>query len=45
MGFMPGYCREAERYYSDALTLPIYPSMTEAQQDTVIEALGEAIAA
>jgi dTDP-4-amino-4,6-dideoxygalactose transaminase len=35
-------CPEAERYYAEAITLPLYPALTEKQQDRVIEALREA---
>jgi len=30
---------EAERYYKEAITLPLYPSLTETQQNQVIDAL------
>lgn len=43
MGFKPGDFPEAERYYTEAISLPMYPSMSEAQQDLVIDALGEAL--
>lgn len=39
LGFSAGYCSEAEQYYSDAISLPMYPNLTEAQQDRVVEAL------
>lgn len=45
MGFAPGYFPEAERYYSEAISLPIFPSMTDAQQNLVIEALGSVLKA
>lgn len=32
-------CTEAERYYAEAITLPLYPGLTGAQQDRVCEAL------
>lgn len=44
MGFRRGDYPEAEAYYSDAITIPMYPTMTEAQQDVVIDALGRALA-
>lgn len=43
MGFKPGDFPEAERYYTEAISLPMYPSMSEALQDLVIDALGEAL--
>lgn len=39
MGFKAGQFPEAERYYSEAISIPMYPTMTEAQQDQVVEAL------
>jgi len=41
MGFGPGLCPEAERYAEEALTLPLYPKLSEKQQDRVIAALDE----
>lgn len=43
MGFKPGDYLEAERYYAEAISLPMYPTMTEAQQDQVIAALRGAL--
>jgi UDP-4-amino-4,6-dideoxy-N-acetyl-beta-L-altrosamine transaminase len=42
LGFKVGYCLEAEQYYAEAVSLPMYPNLTEMQQDTVIAALKEA---
>jgi len=44
LGFKPGHCPEAEHYYSEAISLPMYPALTEAQQDRVIAALQKAMA-
>lgn len=33
---------EAERYYAEAVTLPIFPGLTDAQQDEVVAALRSA---
>jgi UDP-4-amino-4,6-dideoxy-N-acetyl-beta-L-altrosamine transaminase len=41
LGFKPGDFPEAERYYAEAVTLPLYPSMSEAQQDQVVDAIRE----
>jgi dTDP-4-amino-4,6-dideoxygalactose transaminase len=43
MGFSVGYCPQAEQYFSEALTIPLYPGLTSAQQDKVIEVLRQAI--
>src|SRR5579884_2826108 len=34
--FPPGLCPNAERYYREAITLPLYPGMTDAQVEYVI---------
>lgn len=41
LGFKPGYCTEAERYYAEAISLPMYPALTEEHQDQVVAALKE----
>jgi UDP-4-amino-4,6-dideoxy-N-acetyl-beta-L-altrosamine transaminase len=43
MGFRKGMYPAAERYYEEAITLPLYPELTEAEQDRVIAALQEAL--
>ena len=45
MGFEPGDYPEAERYYAEAISLPLYPTMSEAQQDQVVAALRSAVGA
>jgi UDP-4-amino-4,6-dideoxy-N-acetyl-beta-L-altrosamine transaminase len=44
LGFETGMFPEAESYYEDAITLPLFSRMTNAEQDTVVAAL-EAILA
>lgn len=39
LGFDWGMFPEAEKYYQAAITLPLFPSMTEEEQDRVVEAL------
>lgn len=39
MGFRPEDYPEAERYYAEAITLPLYPGLTEQQQDEVVRQL------
>ncbi len=43
LGFAPGLCPEAERYAQEAMTLPLYPALTDAEQDVVVAALGDAL--
>lgn len=43
LGFGPGLCPEAEAYAGETLTLPLYPTLSEAEQDRVVAALGEAL--
>ena len=45
LGFKPGLCPEAERYYAEAISLPMYATLTEAQQNQVVTALRKAISA
>ena len=44
IGFKVGDFPEAERYYAEAISLPMFQTMTEAQQDKVTEALRAALA-
>lgn len=39
LGFAPGLFPEAEAYYQEAITLPLFPELTERQQDIVVEEL------
>jgi len=44
MGFAKGDFPEAERYYAEALTLPLFPALTEGEQAEVVTALSKALA-
>ena len=44
LGFGPGLCPEAERHGREAMSLPLYPGLSEAQQDDVVSALRELLA-
>ena len=44
LGLAEGDYPEAERYYQEAISLPLYPTMSDAQQNTVVEALRESLA-
>jgi UDP-4-amino-4,6-dideoxy-N-acetyl-beta-L-altrosamine transaminase len=43
LGFSQGDFPESERYYSEAISLPMYAAMTDAQQDEVIAVLKRAL--
>lgn len=43
MGFKQGDYPEAEQYYREAISIPMHPTLTEFEQDTVINALKEAL--
>lgn len=43
LGFRRGDFPEAERYYARALSLPLFPAMTEAQQSRVVDVLRAAL--
>lgn len=43
MGFRPGLCPQAECYYRETISIPMFPSMTDAQQAQVVEALKQAV--
>lgn len=45
LGFLPGQFPAAEAYAARALSIPLYPGLTEAQQDRVVAALTEALQA
>ncbi len=38
-GFKKGDFKNAEKYYKNTLTLPLYPTLTFEEQEKVIEAL------
>lgn len=42
-GFQKGYCLEAEKYYSDCISIPLYPGMSEANQDRVVNVLRKSL--
>jgi UDP-4-amino-4,6-dideoxy-N-acetyl-beta-L-altrosamine transaminase len=43
MGFEKGYCPEAESFFKSAVSIPIYPSLTDSQQEFAIERIREAV--
>lgn len=44
LGFAPGQFPAAERYYAGAISLPMYFSLSDAEQDRVVDALRRALA-
>ena len=45
LGFKEGHCPEAENYYKNAISIPIYPSMRKQQQDYVIQTIANILEA
>ncbi|TFW18183.1 UDP-4-amino-4,6-dideoxy-N-acetyl-beta-L-altrosamine transaminase [Massilia arenosa] len=43
LGFVPGQFPQAERYYNGAISLPMYYSLTDAEQDQVVAAVRQAL--
>jgi len=39
MGFKPGYCPEAEQYFTEAISIPMYPGLTAELQDQVVDSI------
>ncbi|MGW4961013.1 DegT/DnrJ/EryC1/StrS family aminotransferase [Nonomuraea sp. NPDC004186] len=39
LGYRRGLCPRAEAYYAEELSLPLFPDLTDAQQDRVVETL------
>jgi len=44
LGFGPGLFPEAERYAREAISLPLYPGLSEREQDSVVQAIARALA-
>ena len=44
LGFARGDFPAAERYYARTLSLPLFPALTQAQQDRVVSVLGSVLA-
>lgn len=43
MGFSDGDFPESEKYYSEAISIPLFPALTYEEQDFVVESLKEAM--
>lgn len=42
-GFNRGYCLEAEKYFSECISIPLYPGMSDANQDIVVNMLRQSL--
>lgn len=45
LGFKEGWCPQSERYYREAISLPIHPSLTDEEQLRVVEVVTRAFKA
>lgn len=43
LGFRPGLCPEAEHFYTQAISLPLFTDLTEADQDRIVNALNSSM--
>ena len=43
IGFKAGYCPEAEQYHKETLSLPMFPGLTDSNQNDVVAAIREAV--
>lgn len=43
LGFREGCCPEAEQYYAEAISLPMFPGLTNLQQERVVQCLAGAL--
>ena len=43
MGFRKGYCPEAEQYYENTISLPMFPALTAKQQDIVVAVIKQVL--
>ena len=41
LGFKKGYCPEAEKYYSETMSIPMYSSLLKKDQNKVIKVLNK----
>jgi dTDP-4-amino-4,6-dideoxygalactose transaminase len=43
MGFKAGYCPQAEEYFREAITLPMFPALSQVDQESVIDAVNNLV--
>jgi len=41
MGFKKGYCPNAEQYYKEAISIPMYPTISKVQENKIVSCLRE----
>jgi UDP-4-amino-4,6-dideoxy-N-acetyl-beta-L-altrosamine transaminase len=41
LGFKRGYCPEAEAYFKETMSIPMYPSLTSSDQNKVVQTLND----
>jgi dTDP-4-amino-4,6-dideoxygalactose transaminase len=44
LGFKEGHCPEAEKFHRDALSIPMYPALTESEIERTIAGLNKVFA-
>ncbi len=44
LGFAPGHCPNAESYYAEAISIPMFPTISPEQQQRVIDEVTKAVA-
>ena len=45
LGFKKGYCPEAENYYREAISIPIYFGLSDELQDQAIKTISKVLSA
>ena len=43
LGFGQGYCPNAEAYYAEAISIPMFPALTDDEQQEVIAAVTKVV--
>ena len=43
IGFASGYCPQSERYFTEAISIPLYPGLTKDQQDRVAAVIRQVV--
>ena len=43
LGFKKGYCHNAEKFYSRAISIPMYPKLTRDDQSFIVQSIKESL--